>query len=152
MHFSMFELATRHNGQGLFCLVGRFDFGTSWAADHTVTSAVERQAQGRFHFHTFRASAVVDDAVCLHSCMQRPYDISIVDRRLVEDARPFGILSTPLSPMVIMHRPHQSFACTSRRCSCCVITTCTCVRGTAVTSLRYCCTETAHSGAHGLSC
>ncbi|KAJ8595087.1 hypothetical protein M405DRAFT_807826 [Rhizopogon salebrosus TDB-379] len=25
--------------------------------------------------------------------MQRPYDISIVDRRLVEDARPFGIFS-----------------------------------------------------------
>ncbi|KAJ8586414.1 hypothetical protein M405DRAFT_358158 [Rhizopogon salebrosus TDB-379] len=42
---------------------------------------------GCFHFHTFRASAVLDDAVSLHVCMQEPRDISIVDRQLVEDAR-----------------------------------------------------------------
>jgi hypothetical protein len=95
--------------RAFFCLVGRFDFGTSRAADHTIASAVERQARGRFHFHTFRASAVVDDAVCLRCCMQRPCDISIVDRRLVEDARPFGILSTSSSPMVVMRRPRQFF-------------------------------------------
>jgi hypothetical protein len=92
-----------------FCLVGRFDFGTSRAADHTITSAVERQARGCFHFHTFRASAVVDDAVCLHYYMQRPCVISIVDRRLVEDARPFGILNTSSSPMAVMRRPQQFF-------------------------------------------
>ncbi|KAJ8584364.1 hypothetical protein M405DRAFT_866285 [Rhizopogon salebrosus TDB-379] len=74
MYISMFELARRHNAQGLFLFV-------------------EHQARGGFRFHTFRASAVVDDAVSSHSCMQRPCDISVVDRRLVADARPFGIIS-----------------------------------------------------------
>jgi hypothetical protein len=80
-----------------FCLVGHFDSSRSWAADHTITPAVECQARGGFRFHTFRASAVADDTVSSHVCMREPHDISVVDLQLVEDARPFSILSTSSS-------------------------------------------------------
>jgi hypothetical protein len=42
MSISMFNLATSHNGEGLFGLVGHFASGRAWAADHTITHAVER--------------------------------------------------------------------------------------------------------------
>jgi len=77
-----------------FCLVGHFASGRTWVADHTITHAVERQARGGFHFHTFRASTVVDDALSSHICMREPRDVSVIDWQLVEDARPFGILGT----------------------------------------------------------
>jgi hypothetical protein len=78
-----------------FCLVSHSATGRTWVADRTITHAVERQARGGSHFHTFRTSTVVDDAVSSHVCMQEPRDISVIDRQLVEDARPFGILGTP---------------------------------------------------------
>jgi hypothetical protein len=77
-----------------FFLVSHFDFGGHWAADHPITPAVECQARGGFCFRTFRTSTVVDDAVCSHVCMQEPCNIAIIERQVVEDARPFGILST----------------------------------------------------------
>jgi hypothetical protein len=42
MSVSMFGLARSHNGEGLFGLVGHFASGRAWAADHTITLAVER--------------------------------------------------------------------------------------------------------------
>jgi hypothetical protein len=94
MSVSMFDLATSYNSEGLFLLIGHCASGRTWVADHIITRAVERQARGGFHFHTFRASAVVDDAVSSHVCMREPRDISAIDRQLVEDAWPFGILGT----------------------------------------------------------
>ncbi|KAJ8584740.1 hypothetical protein M405DRAFT_936449 [Rhizopogon salebrosus TDB-379] len=73
---------------------GRSSNESQWRGSLFVcpSHAVERQARGGFLFHTFRASAVVDDAVSSHVCMREPRDISVVDRQLVKDARPFGIL------------------------------------------------------------
>jgi hypothetical protein len=78
-----------------FCSVSHFDFGVRRAADHPVNVAVERQARGGFRFHTFRASVVVDGAARPHDAMRERCDISIIDRKLVDDARPFGILCMP---------------------------------------------------------
>ncbi|KAJ8580664.1 hypothetical protein M405DRAFT_886016 [Rhizopogon salebrosus TDB-379] len=81
----------------VFFLDGGFLKGsTSWAVDHTITPAVEHQAQGCFRFHTFCASAVVDDA--------EPHGISIVDQRLVEDACPFGILDAAKNGRVLAYK------------------------------------------------
>jgi hypothetical protein len=119
MYISMFELATRHNGQGFFCLVGRVVFCSSRAADHTITSAVERQARGRFHFHTFCASAVVDDAVYLPCCMQRPCDISIVDWWKMHALSAFPV--RPYHRWSLCVVLINYFACTFHRCSCCFV-------------------------------
>jgi hypothetical protein len=63
--------------KGLSCSVVHFNFGGHRAADHPVTPAVKCQSRCGFHFHTFRASVVVDDAVCSHICVQELRDISI---------------------------------------------------------------------------
>ncbi|KAJ8586563.1 hypothetical protein M405DRAFT_351339 [Rhizopogon salebrosus TDB-379] len=96
----MYELATIHTGKGLFLFV-------------------ERQCRGGFRFHALHASAIVDRAICLHVCVRLPRNISVVDRQLIEDARPFGILSESFSLFEsfcdILLTP---FARTFHRCSC----------------------------------
>jgi hypothetical protein len=92
MFISMLELTMPRDN---FCSVSHFDFGVRRAADHPVTVAVERQARGGFRFHTFRASVVVDGAVRTHDVMRERCDISIIDRKLVDDTPPFGILCMP---------------------------------------------------------
>jgi len=79
-------------------LVGQFDFSEQGDADHSVTSAVRRQARGGFRFRTLHASTVLDNVSLLTRFrMQIPRNIHVVDRRLVEDVRPFGILSMSMS-------------------------------------------------------
>jgi len=57
---------------------------------------VERQRRGGHHFHVLRVSTVIDNA-CWRIRSRVLRDVCIVERWLVENSRPFGILSMSFS-------------------------------------------------------
>ncbi|KAJ8582354.1 hypothetical protein M405DRAFT_867912 [Rhizopogon salebrosus TDB-379] len=91
MFISILELATQNNGEGLFMFV-------------------ERQARGGFRIYTFRASMVVDGAVSSHNVIRERCGISVIDYKLVDGARPFGILCMPSTLLYWLCKTRSSSA------------------------------------------